>query len=235
MDLTRFADEYWDGKDDSVDEERLALFVDLVPRGARVLCVDAGPGMLPALLEKKGCEVVMSDLSAHAVERARRRGLEALQVDTDDDPLPFEDGSFDQVISDSAIEHRYYPERAVSECARVLKPGGQFLLLVPNIAHWRYRLWLLFGRLPEIEAGPTDRSHLRFFGAVEARRMLRDAGLDHSRTLGWPSLWVKGLYPAVFRAPGLRSAYAALTRLWPSLFGRDVLLVGTKREFSASS
>ncbi|MEM1347137.1 MAG: hypothetical protein AAGI01_01180, partial [Myxococcota bacterium] len=38
---------------------------------------------------------------------------DAVQVDTDDDPLPFPDATFSCVVSDSAIEHRYYPEKAL--------------------------------------------------------------------------------------------------------------------------
>jgi SAM-dependent methyltransferase len=228
MDLTRFADEYWAAKDDAVDQERLGVLCGLVPAGARVLVVDAGPGMLPARLREAGHEVVMTDLSEHACERARAKGLEVHRVDTDDERLPFADGAFDCVVSDSAIEHRYYPRRALEEAARVLRPGGRLVLLVPNIAHWRYRLWLLCGRLPEVEGGPSDWCHLRFFGAVEARRMLRELGLTVGRTRGFPSLWVKGLYPKVFRAPGVKQLYGVLTRLRPTLFGRDVILVGRK-------
>lgn len=184
--------------------------------------------MLARLLQDKGCRVRMSDVSAHAVERARRKGLEAVQADTDDVPLPFADGSFDLVISDSAIEHRFHPRRALAECARVTKSGGRLLLLVPNIAHWRHRLWLLAGRFPEIVDGPTDPCHLRFFTAAEVRRLLREEGLVPVETTGFPSLWVKGLYPSFFRAPLVKQVYGLLTRLMPGLFARDVMVVARK-------
>lgn len=225
MDLTRFADEYWERKDDRVDGARLDVLMAQVPAGSRVLVVDGGPGMLAARLVERGHEVVMTDLSQHAVGRAQAKGLTAHHLDTDDDPLPFDSHSFDCVISDSAIEHRYYPEKAVGECARVLRPGGTFVLLVPNIAHWRHRLWLLFGRFPEVIDGPSDRCHLRLFGASEAKGMVRNAGLKVTGIKGFDSLWVKGLYPKVFRAPGVRALYRGLTRLRPQFFGRDVILI----------
>jgi SAM-dependent methyltransferase len=172
----------------------------------------------------------MTDLSAHAVERARAKGLDARQVDTDDAPLPFPDASFACVISDSAIEHRYFPANAVRECARVLEPGGTFLLLVPNVAHWRGRLSLLFGRWPEVEDAPTDRSHLRHFALPSARALVRAHGLEPRRVDGCACLWVKGLYPRLFRAPVVRSLYEGLVKLRPSLFARDLILACTKRE-----
>ena len=228
MDLTRHADEYWRTKDDSVDEERLRVLVDLVPKTGEVLVVDAGPGMLADRLREVGCDVRTTDVSAHAVERARTRGLEAIQVDTDDDPLPFDDGRFACVVSDSAIEHRFWPQKAVRECARVLAAEGTFVLLVPNVAHWRHRIQLLFGRFPEVPDGPTDRCHLRMLALPEVSSWARDAGLSVQKVRGFPSLWVKGLYPALLRAPGVRGFYRLLCRLRPSLFARDVILICTK-------
>ena len=58
--------------------------------------------------------------------------------------------------------------------------------------------------------------------------MVRAEGLTPNKLRGFPSLWVKGLYPKLFRAPGIRSLYNGLTRLRPTLFGRDVLLVCEK-------
>ncbi|MAG31021.1 MAG: hypothetical protein CL908_09045 [Deltaproteobacteria bacterium] len=228
MDLTRYADTYWSAKDDSVDHARLDVLLGLVPPSSRVLVADGGPGMLAARLLDAGHDVSSTDASAHATERAREKDLDATHIDTDDDPLPFDPSTFDCVLSDSAIEHRYWPGKAIAECARVLKPGGTFILLVPNVAHWRFRLALLFGRFPEIEGAASDRCHLRMFALPELRRMVRGEGLTVTKTSGFPSLWVKGLYPSLFRAPGVRQLYGALCRLRPSVFARDVIVVARK-------
>lgn len=45
--------------------------------------------------------------------------------------LPFPDASFDVVLFSEVLEHVDEPARAVSEIARVLKPGGRLLLTVP--------------------------------------------------------------------------------------------------------
>ena len=56
--------------------------------------------------------------------------------------LPFGDGEFDAVISSYAIDHLRRAERpkAIAEVARVLKPGGEFLLM---IIHVDWRTWLV--------------------------------------------------------------------------------------------
>lgn len=231
MDLTKFADDYWSGKDDRADGDRLRYLCSFAPESGSFLVVDGGPGMLVETLHSLGrSDVQLTDLSTVAVRRAEAKGIPVTQVDTDDDPLPFKNDQFDCVISDSALEHRYYPEKGLAECARVLKQDGTLLLLLPNIAHWRHRLQLFTGRLPPVVGGPTDRCHLRYFALPEMRQMAKAAGLEVEKVRGFASLWVKGLYPRVFRAFPLKQIYPWLVRLRPTLFGRDLILVCSKRK-----
>ena len=52
--------------------------------------------------------------------------------------LPFGDGEFDAVVSSYAIDHlrRVEQPKAIAEVARVLKPGGEFLLMIIKV-DWR--------------------------------------------------------------------------------------------------
>lgn len=228
MDLAQEADRYWAAKDDRVDQERLGMLLALVPPRSKVLVIDGGPGMLAERLRAAGHEVCMTEVSVLATRRAQLKSLHAVACDTDAEPLPFPDAHFNCVISDSGMEHRYHHQRVLSEGVRVLAHGGTFLLLIPNIAHWRHRLHLLCGRMPEIEGAATDRCHLRFFARPELQRMLRAQGLRVHHTSGYAALWVKGLWPAVCRAPVARSVFGALAKLWPSLFARDLIFSSTK-------
>ena len=45
--------------------------------------------------------------------------------------FPFADSSYDGVIATQVLEHVFDPDRFLSECHRVLKPGGKLLLTVP--------------------------------------------------------------------------------------------------------
>jgi methionine biosynthesis protein MetW len=228
MELSEFYDCYWSAKDDNVDHRRLDLMVDLVRKGERVLQVDCGPGMLAQRLEAKGAIVTGTDLSLVAVERARQKGIDAQQVSLDDERLPFSDSTFDVVISDSAIEHHFFYREALAECVRVLRPGGRFIILLPNIGHWRFRLWLLAGRFPYIKDAPTDLTHLRFFTLREGKQLCESLGLMVRRSDGSASLWVRGLYPSFLRRPIVRSLYTRAARIWPSLLARDFVLLCEK-------
>ena len=229
MDLVAYYDAYWSQADDTFDHERLALLADRVCAGEKVLEVDCGPGVLAKKMQDKGADVTATDLSVVAVRRAQEKGIPAQQVDVDTKDLPFADASFDVVVSNSAIEHRFFHERSFNECARVLKPGGRFIVCLPNVAHWKCRLWVLFGRFPYVEHSPTDAMHLRFFTVREAKKLCRARGLEPLEVDGNASLWARDFYPLFFRKRGVREAYKWLARHWPSMFARDFVLVCRKK------
>lgn len=45
--------------------------------------------------------------------------------------MPFPDGSFDIVVCNAVLEHVPYPQKAIKELVRVLKPGGEIWIEIP--------------------------------------------------------------------------------------------------------
>lgn len=238
MDFVKFYDAYWQEKaDHRVDANRLALLAQYVRTGESVLQVDGGPGWLAEMMCQAGASVVMTDLSNVAVARAKARGVDARQCEIDTwppSPLPFADGSFDVVVCDSQLEHRFDPGHVLDEMARVLRPGGRLVLLLPNTAHWRVRWWLLTGRFPVVQDSPTDWLHIRFFTLSDVRLLFAARRIKIEQTDGSASLWVKGLYPFWLRRGLPAKAYTRLARRWPSLFARDFIVIGRKLEAAAA-
>ena len=235
MDFVRYYDTYWAQKGEQVDRQRLRLLAQYVQPGERVLQVDGGPGWLAEMVAALGASVTMTDLSNTAVARALARGVDARQCDIDAGPLPFDTAGFDVVISDSQLEHRFDHEHALDEFARVLRPGGRLVMLLPNTAHWRVRWWLLRGHFPYVANTPTDWLHLRFFTLPDIRLLLAARGITIERTDGSASLWVTALYPAFLRRGLPARVYTRLARRWPSLFARDFIVIGRKRAAEAGA
>ena len=229
MDLAAYYDAYWRQADDTFDHERLALLAKHVRVGDKVLEVDCGPGVLAVKMGECGADVVATDLSSVAVARAQAKGIPCTQIDIDTEALPWRDDSFDVVVSNSAIEHRFFHERAFDECIRVLKPGGRFVVCLPNIAHLICRWWVLTGRFPYLANAPTDVMHLRFFTVHEATELCRARGLEVLSAEGSASLWAHEFYPALWRKHRLRRVIGWLARVWPAMFGRDFVLLGVKQ------
>jgi ubiquinone/menaquinone biosynthesis C-methylase UbiE len=229
VDLEGFYDNYRSRQKDEADDYRLNLIVEKITSGEKVLEVGGHIGLLSKRMQDKGAQVTLTDISGVALDRARKRGVkETVHIDLDVESLPYADNTFDAVVSSSSIEHVFYPQKMIKESARVLKNGGEFILLAPNIGHWMCRLLLLLGRFPYIENTPTDELHIRFLTLAEAKRMCAQEGLRPESVDGNAGLWVHGLYPSVFRLKYIHGLYRILSRKFPSLFARDFILVCRK-------
>lgn len=139
----------WAGADRDVawrrhgDRVNAALVEVAVPPGPLdVLKTDVfdeavGEGVFP-LLARRGARVTGVDVSPRLVRQAAARapGLDCRVGDTR--ALPFDDGSFDVVLSLSTLDHFERlddVERSLAELHRVLRPGGRLVLTLDNGAN----------------------------------------------------------------------------------------------------
>ena len=102
-----------------------------IGEGKYVLDVGCGAGVTPCFIAKEyDCRVVGVDIIERMVERSRERAKRARLSDrvefrvADAQDLPFEDGVFDAVITESVTAFPEDKQRAVDEYVRVVKPGG---------------------------------------------------------------------------------------------------------------
>ena len=100
--------------------------------GRRVLDAGCGSGPLFEDLRAKGAIVTGFDSSPAMLELARQRlGDDAdLQVADLSQPLPFPDGTFDDVVVSLVLHYLQDWTTPLAELRRVLKPGGRLLLSV---------------------------------------------------------------------------------------------------------
>ena len=99
-----------------------------------VLDLGCGTGYGSFRLSRVARKVIGGDISVEAVEYARGHygapNLEFAVLDAT--VLPFGDASFDVVCSFETIEHVDNPKKLVHEVARVLRPGGTFVVSTPR-------------------------------------------------------------------------------------------------------
>jgi ubiquinone/menaquinone biosynthesis C-methylase UbiE len=130
---------YWDEQVEAGETWQRHLIQPCVERllelrsGERVLELACGNGEFARRMAEVGCSVLATDFSEGMLERARARGgqVEYRQVDaTDGDAVLAlgEPGSFDAVVSNMAIMDMSSIEPMASAVARLMRPGGRFVL-----------------------------------------------------------------------------------------------------------
>lgn len=94
--------------------------------GMRVLDAGCGTGVYTAFLADRGAEVVGVDVSEEMLSHAREAVGDRAEFRRADlgEPLPFEDGAFDGVVSALALGYVEDWDAVFAEFARVLRPGG---------------------------------------------------------------------------------------------------------------
>ncbi|TCS79412.1 class I SAM-dependent methyltransferase [Tepidibacillus fermentans] len=124
-------------------ESNLGRFVDRVEKklieemakpekNEQVLDMGAGTGTYSLWLAKKGLQVTAVDQSKEmlkiAQDKAEKEGLNIEWQIGDAHQLPFKDGTFDLVVSVTAVEFMDHPKKALREAMRVLKPNGRLVI-----------------------------------------------------------------------------------------------------------
>jgi SAM-dependent methyltransferase len=168
----------------------------------RVLDVGCGAGRHAFEAYRRGAHVVAADLdigeltpvtgmfAAMRAEGEAAPPAAAAALTADATSLPFPDGAFDRVIAAEILEHVPDDRAAMTEIARVLRPGGTAAVTVPAWLPERV-CWALSREYHEVPGG-----HVRIFTRGEltaklARVGLRVTGSHHAHGLHSPYWWLK--------------------------------------------
>lgn len=103
--------------------------------GSDILECGCGTGLILERLQKFARRAVGIDPSPGMLAHAKERGLDAREGSVTD--LPFADGEFDVTCSFKVLPHVQAIGKALSEMARVTKPGGVILAEFYNPISWR--------------------------------------------------------------------------------------------------
>jgi SAM-dependent methyltransferase len=123
---------FTEGADAEYEEQVLPLVEHHLKGAQRVLDVGCGEGQVARRVARLGADVVGIDPTLAQVRAAYERGGPPRFVRARAEHLPCMTAAFDAVLVCLALEHVDPFEPAISEIARVLVPGGRFLLLLTH-------------------------------------------------------------------------------------------------------
>ncbi len=143
--------------------ELVRRWLTALPSGTRVLDAGCGEGVL---VEEFAADLDIEGLDPnYSSERVRSGSLTS---------LPYPDGSFDRALCLDVLEHLTLDEqsRALGELQRVLRPRGELLVSVPNLAHLQSRVHFLFRgeliRTASESKHPGDRPVVEYIRLAQA-------------------------------------------------------------------
>ena len=223
-----------------------------VPGGAHdVLDLACGSGHQTLAWVERGFRVTGLDFDRdllvagrRRIERASSGGLAARWACADATRLPFRDGSFDLVFNNSLLEHVPAWRAVLAETARVLRPGGVFVMYTTNrtcpiqqeVNHFpfypwlpdpiqrRVLAWIMEHRRDLVNF--TDFPAVNWFTFPGMSREFRESGLEPFDRI---DLLARN------RAPGMRGALAGILSKhgllkWPYyLYAISMALYGVRR------
>lgn len=137
--------EFTDGVDPEYEEQILPLVDEWVCAGSRILDIGTGEGQIARRLMACGSDrlrasrgttrgdvrsVIGVDPTTNQITEAHRRQGGPRYVQAEAGALPFGDSSFDVAVACLVFEHIDDVDTAISEVARVVEPGGRFVLFL---------------------------------------------------------------------------------------------------------
>ena len=223
---------------DNIDE-RLNYFTpvwnDLFARGinpAKMIDIGCGTGVFTSYAKAKvNPEIFGVDGNLHALDIAKKYDFKKLihVADFNLDKIPLQDADFDFCLCKDLLEHLVVPENVVSEAHRLLKPGGYFLVHVPNHFPVFGRLkFLLQNDIDTYEYFPgSDRwnfPHIRFFTKASLIRLIGMIGFKVEMDLSYNF----AALPGMAKLPFGKTLGVALARRNPTEFAGAITLLGKK-------
>ena len=177
-----------------------------------VLDVGCGAGHTSVAVAPYSPQVVALDLTPAMLEQVSRLATEQNigNIETrlgDIEQLPFEENTFDCLVSRYSAHHWADPQTALHECRRVLKPGGRFILAdtvspeAPALDTFLQALELL-----------RDQSHVRDHCPSQWQSMFERAGFTARVVFTWSvalnfNRWVERMATPLDRVQVLQSLF----------------------------
>jgi len=205
----------------------LTLIRKYVPRGANVLEVGCGSGILSKKLQDEGYDVTCCDFALRMLRETRELTQNNSILVADAGALPFQDGVFDAVVLIGVMAYVAEPLAVLHGLRRLLTPSGVLLVSSANkrmlfgaiSRKLNAPLYFLGARKPE--ADPTRKFFAEtniYYKASEFNPLVLSAGYELLGTsnIGFGRLRIlkQKIFPDRFNI-ALSNFVSALSRVWP--------------------
>ncbi|HLD58183.1 MAG TPA: class I SAM-dependent methyltransferase [archaeon] len=172
---------------DSRKESSHSIVVALAGKNKKILEFGCGKGFVSEQLKKNACRVTAVEINPESAKLAEKfcEKIFLGNIETMDFSKVGE--GFDIAIFGDVLEHLKNPPEILEKTKKLLDENGRIIVSVPNIANWKIRLKLLFGKFDYASEGILDRTHLKFFTLETIKKTVQEAGFGIEKVFFVPS------------------------------------------------
>ena len=197
--------------------------------GKKLLDVGCARGHLSTKLKENGWQVTGIEYDEEDARVAERAGISII-VGTAEESLQKLTEFYDVIVFADVLEHFVDPPFVLKLATEKLKPSGQIIISIPNVAHFSVRLQLLLGSFNYTDRGILDRTHLHFYTKRSLKEMITLSDLCVVR-LGATPAPIEEVFPVLRKVKPLRlllEMNALIARTFKGLFAYQYIAVTKK-------
>lgn len=200
--------------------------IEFVGKEKIVLEIGCGKGAVTRHLKKNGCKITCIELSEDYANEAKDYCENLIIGDVESlHGLNLPEDHFDVILYGDVLEHLKNPPKVIQKFSKYLKKGGYIVVSTPNIANWKIRLDLLFGKFDYQNSGILDKTHLRFYTKKTLKKMIKKSDFKIVKLDIAPSLPI----PIVIQNKLPLSLRYKIANQLDGLFSMQFLLKAKKR------
>lgn len=154
----------------------------LIKKNSTVLDVGCNTGQLGQKLLQKSVVSDGIDINPKLIKIAQKTYRHTYIRDLYQPHLNLPKKQYDYIVFSDILEHLPHPDQILLDSHHYLKPTGQLIVSLPNVARLEIRLKLLFGSF-DYQFGILSPDHLRFFTQKTAKRLFESTNFSVQRTI----------------------------------------------------
>jgi 2-polyprenyl-3-methyl-5-hydroxy-6-metoxy-1,4-benzoquinol methylase len=183
----------------------------------RLLDVGCADGQFGEYVAQLGWRPFGIDINPHNARLASQRGVVAVTANLARS-FPYTSNSFEAVTATEILEHMVDTTFFLSECYRILRPGGHLFLSTPNLASVGNRIRLVFGKYPGwVDYRLEDTvGHVRNYTLPILKQQLAEIGFHVEQARGTTFL-LPLVYRLRFLEPERSRLLGWIGSHWPSM------------------
>ncbi len=137
---------FWQGREyeDRADKMAVAALLSRIPSVGSLADIGGGTGRIAKVYKERANRITIVDPSSEQLKHAKKSLVGTLYAEFSvgtAERMPFSDDTFDTAVCTRVFHYIHDPEKAIREIYRVLKPGGYFILEIPNKYHFKNRVF----------------------------------------------------------------------------------------------